>query len=59
MLRKQVYRWADLARYNSEKARGIVHTPEWEALMAQEQARFDREQHWGDLWNSPTANFSS
>ena len=33
-----------LARYNSEIARGIVHTPEWDARMAQEQERFNRQQ---------------
>lgn len=31
----------ELARYNSEKARGLVHTPEWDARMAEEQARFN------------------
>lgn len=30
-----------LARYNAERARGIVHTPEWDAAMAQLQRRFD------------------
>lgn len=33
-----------LARYNSEKSRGIAHTPEWDALMASEQERFNRQQ---------------
>ena len=32
-----------LANYHSEKARGIVHTPEWDALMADEQRWFDEE----------------
>ena len=31
-----------LATYNSEVARGLVHTPEWAARMAELQARFDR-----------------
>ena len=30
-----------LATYNSEKARGIVHTDEWKELMKQEQKWFD------------------
>ena len=30
-----------LARYNSEVARGVLHTPEWNAKMAGLQARFD------------------
>jgi hypothetical protein len=30
-----------LARYNAERDRGIQHTPEWEARMAQLQRRFD------------------
>ena len=38
------YRWDALAMYNAERARGLVHTPEWDARMAEEQARFDAEQ---------------
>ena len=30
-----------LAVYNSERARGIVHTPEWDARMAALQVKFD------------------
>lgn len=30
-----------LAAYNGEVARGIMHTPEWTARMAELQARFD------------------
>jgi hypothetical protein len=30
-----------LARYNAERDRGIQHTSEWEARMAQLQRRFD------------------
>ena len=30
-----------LAQYNAERARGIVHTPEWTERMAVLQARFD------------------
>jgi hypothetical protein len=30
-----------LADYNSRKARGIAHTPLWQAEMARLQARFD------------------
>ncbi len=30
-----------LARYNSERAHGIMHTPEWQEKMAALQARFD------------------
>lgn len=30
-----------LGRYNAERARGIVHTEEWNRKMAAEQARFD------------------
>lgn len=37
------YRWADLAWYNAERARGVVHTPEWQAKMAEEQRLFDEE----------------
>lgn len=31
-----------LATYNSEVARGIVHTEEWKALMAEAQAWFNQ-----------------
>ena len=34
-----------LAVYNAEVARGIAHTPEWDADMAELQAEFDRWQH--------------
>ena len=30
----------DLATYNSEVARGIVHTDEWKARMAEQQQAF-------------------
>jgi hypothetical protein len=33
-----------LATYNAERARGIVHTPAWQAQMAELQARFDDAQ---------------
>lgn len=38
------HRWDALAGYNAERSRGIVHTPEYAALMAQEQEEFNREQ---------------
>jgi hypothetical protein len=31
-----------LAQYNSERARGLLHTPEWDERMAALQAEFDR-----------------
>ena len=31
-----------LAVYNAEVARGIVHTPEWDARMAALQAEYDQ-----------------
>lgn len=37
-------RWQRLAVYNAEVARGIVHTAEWNALMAEEQRAFDEAQ---------------
>jgi hypothetical protein len=30
-----------LARYNSERAHGIMHTPEWQEKMAALQSQFD------------------
>lgn len=35
-----------LALYNSEVARGIVHTDEWKAVMAALQKRFNEEQRF-------------
>jgi hypothetical protein len=33
-----------LARYNAEVARGIMHTPEWDAQMAALQREYDGEE---------------
>lgn len=38
---KEPYEFNALAQYNAEVARGLVHTPEWKAKMANEQERFD------------------
>jgi hypothetical protein len=38
------YRWADLATYNAERARGIRHTKAWKRRMAEEQVAFDAAQ---------------
>jgi hypothetical protein len=35
--------YGQLAAYNAEVARGIVHTDEWKAKMAELQRRFDEE----------------
>ena len=40
---EEEHRWDDLARFNSERARGIMHTLEWSEKMAQQQAVFDAE----------------
>lgn len=37
------HRWVPLGTYNSERQRGLVHTPEWVAFMAEEQRLFDAE----------------
>lgn len=34
-------RWGRLAQYNAEVHRGIVHTAEYDELMADEQRAFD------------------
>lgn len=41
--RPQYDRWKPLADYNAEVARGIVHTPEYDAKMAEWQKLFDAE----------------
>lgn len=38
------YEFDALAKFNSEVARGIVHTPEWVEKMRLEQERFNAEQ---------------
>lgn len=39
------HQWvSDLARYNGERARGIVHTPEWQQRMSRLQDMFDEQQ---------------
>jgi hypothetical protein len=35
--------YKELAQYNAERARGLVHTPEWDARMAEIHERFHRE----------------
>jgi hypothetical protein len=35
-------RFEPLATYNAEKLRGLVHTPEWDAAMAELQREFDQ-----------------
>jgi hypothetical protein len=37
-------KWGDLARYNTERSKGIVHTPEYDAEMAANQEAFNAEQ---------------
>jgi len=34
-----------LATYNAERARGLVHTPEWDAKMAALQAGYDCQEN--------------
>ena len=39
---KMPYEFEALARFNAERARGILHTPEWIEEMAIQQERFNR-----------------
>jgi hypothetical protein len=41
VFKSSFYQFNDLATYNSERARGIVHTPEWVEKMAEQQRLFD------------------
>lgn len=41
--RWEPYRWDELAIYNSEVYRGIVHTPAKVAQMAEQQRQFNAE----------------
>ncbi len=38
-----VSEWWQLATYNAEVGRGLVHTRQWKEKMAVEQARFDAQ----------------
>lgn len=40
------YEFQQLAEYNAELARGLVHTDEWKARMAIEQRRFNQGTTW-------------
>lgn len=40
----KTYEFDDLATYNAERARGIVHTPEWQEKMKHRQSIFDWQQ---------------
>lgn len=47
MTRNQSYwlfeaRWGELSQYNAECARGLMHTPEWDARMKLKQAQYDK-----------------
>ena len=56
------YEFADLATYNSEVARGIVHTPEWDARMAEDQERFNKQQrelYPDEIWIEAVRNQSA
>ncbi len=39
--KRETYRWSALAMYNAEVGRGIVHTKDWDAIMAQHQKEFE------------------
>lgn len=63
-MRNEPYEFEALAKYNSECARGIVHTEEYDKKMVSEQARFNEglrekllaqggEDH-GDFWLVPS-----
>lgn len=41
--------YKDLAQYNAECWRGIAHTSEWDAMMAELQEEFNRYQVQVDL----------
>jgi hypothetical protein len=35
-------RYEALARYNAERDRGLMHTPQWDAKMAELQSEFEQ-----------------
>jgi hypothetical protein len=43
------HRWDELAAYNTRRGQGIVHTPEYEARMRQEQHEFDVAHYGNDF----------
>lgn len=62
------YRWDALATYNAERARGLLHSPQWHARMADEQAAFNAERErelvtegWKEIapgvWSGPASSW--
>ncbi len=49
----ETYEFWALATYNGEKARGLVHTAEWQSKMRDEQKRFDATQPWREKVGKP------
>jgi len=51
------YRFKALAEYNREVTHGVVHTPAWDARMAELQREYDgwarRVQEAHGLWRGP------
>ncbi len=45
-------KWGDLATYNGEVARGIAHTPEYDAKMAEKQEAYRAAQQTGTIWGA-------
>lgn len=43
------HRWDALGTYNAERMRGVVHTPEHQAAMSEEQRQFYEEQGY-EFW---------
>jgi len=41
---RREHRWDALGKFNAERARGVVHTKDWETWMAAEQKAFNEEQ---------------
>jgi len=44
------HRWSELADYNNRVSKGIVHTPEYAARMAEQQRQFNIE-HGTEWWD--------
>jgi hypothetical protein len=51
-------KWDDLARYNGEKAAGLVHTEEHARRMAEKQKLYNQAVADGTIWDYPAPSSS-
>jgi hypothetical protein len=43
-------KWGDLAQYNAERTRGIMHTASWHVRMAAKQREYNEACEHREIW---------